>query len=79
MFVSVSPTLYYDGHTLYHTMCYKKNKPLFFDVMKSGQIFPSKVCHFQYDNRLLFSKEMGNIRSWKEVRLQKLITFRLSE
>ena len=50
----------------------------FFDVMKNGQIFFSKVCHFQYDNRFLFSREMGNIRSCKEVRLQKLIKFRLS-
>ena len=43
-------------------MCYKK-KPLFFDVVKDGHIFPSKAYHFQYDHRLLFSREMGNIRS----------------
>ena len=49
----------------------------FFDVMKNGQIFLSKFCHFQYDNRFLFSREMENIRSCKEVRLQKSITFRL--
>ena len=39
--------------------------------MKNGQIVPSKVCHFQYDNRFVFSREMGNIRGWEEVRLQK--------
>ena len=42
----------------------------FSDVMKNSQIFPSKVCHFQYDQRFLFSKEMGNIRAYKEVRLK---------
>ena len=38
----------------------------FFDAMKNRQIFSSKVCHFQYDNRFTFSREMGNIRSWAE-------------
>ena len=42
----------------------------FSDVMKNSQIFPSKVCHFQYDQRFLFSKETGNIRAYKEVRLK---------
>ena len=37
-----------------------------------AKIFPSKVCHFQYNDRLLFSTEIGNIRTWKEMRLQKL-------
>ena len=46
--------------------------------MKNDQIFPSKVCHFEYDHRFLLSTEMGNIRTCKEVRLQKLITLRLS-
>ena len=46
--------------------------------MKNGQIFPSKVCHFQYDNRFFFCKKMGNIGSCKKVRLQKLIKCRLS-
>ena len=32
-------------------MCHKENKYLFFDIMKNDQIFPSKVCHFQYDHR----------------------------
>ena len=40
--------------------------------MKNGQIFPSKVRHFQYDHRFLFSREMGNIRTCKEIRLLKL-------
>ena len=57
-------------------MCYKESKCLFFGVMKNGQVFSSKVCHFQYDRRFLFSREMVNIT--KEVRLQKLAKFRLS-
>ena len=44
----------------------------YFDVMENGQSCPSKVCPFQYDHRFLFSREEGNIRSCKEVRLQKL-------
>ena len=43
-------------------MFYKKSKSLSFNVMKNGQIVPSKVCHFQDDNRFVFSREMGNIR-----------------
>ena len=50
-------------------MCYEENKSLFFEVIKNGQIFPSKVCHFQYDHRFLFSREMRNIRTRKEIRL----------
>ena len=46
--------------------------------MKNGQIFPTEVRHFEYDQLFLFSREMGNIRSCKEVRLQKLNKFRLS-
>ena len=38
--------------------------------MKNGHIFPSKVCHFHYDHRFLFSREMGNIRAYKEVCLK---------
>ena len=45
-------------------MCYRENKSLFFDVMRNGQIFSSKSCHFQYDHRFLFSRETGNIRKW---------------
>ena len=48
---------------------YKVNKSLFFDVMKNGHIFPSKVCHFKFDHRFLFCREMGNISAWEEVRL----------
>ena len=29
--------------------------------MRNDQIFPSKVCHFQYDHRFLFSREIGNV------------------
>ena len=50
-------------------MRYKEIKSLFFDVMKKSQIFPSKVCHIQYDHKLLLSREMGNNRTSKEVRL----------
>ena len=50
----------------------------FFDVMKNGQIFPSNACHFQYDHRFLFSREMGNIKTCKKMRLQKFVKFRLS-
>ena len=49
----------------------------FFEIMKNGRVFPSKVCHFQYDNRLLFSREMGIIRSCKEFRLQKMLIVRI--
>ena len=38
--------------------------------MKNGHIFPLKGCHFQYDHGFLFSKETGNIREYKEVRLK---------
>ena len=47
-------------------------KIYFFDIMKNGQIFPSKVCDFQYDNKFPFSRKMENIRGSKEVRLLKL-------
>ena len=33
----------------------------FFDVMKNGQIVPSKVCHFQNDHKFFFIGEMGNV------------------
>ena len=59
-------------------MCSMENKSFFFDAMKNGHIFPSKVCHFQYDNRFLFSKEMRNIRTCKEISLEELIKFGLS-
>ena len=54
---------------------------IFFEVMKSGHISPSKVCNFrnfQYDHRFLFSREMENIRAGMEVRLPKLTKFRFS-
>ena len=37
--------------------------------MKDGHIFPSKICHFQYDHRFPFSRKMENIRGYKEVRM----------
>ena len=47
--------------------------------MKSAQIWPSEVSHFQHDHRFHSSREiMGNIRNCKEVRLQKFFKFRLS-
>ena len=42
----------------------------FFEFMKSGHIFPSKVSHFQYDHGFRFSRETGNIREYKDVRLK---------
>ena len=59
-------------------MCYKENKYLVFDIMKNGHIFPLKFSHFQSDHRFLFSREMKNIRTCKEVRLQKVVKFVLS-
>ena len=50
-------------------MCYKKNKSLF-EVRK---IFLSEIGHFEHDHRYRFSREMGNITSYKKVRLQKLL------
>ena len=38
--------------------------------MKNGYIFLLKVCHFQHDHRFLSSREMGNIRAYKGVRLK---------
>ena len=58
-------------------MCYKENL-FFFDVMKNGEIFSSKVCHFQYNRRFLFRRETRNSRTCKEVCMQKLIKSRLS-
>ena len=46
--------------------------------MKNGQIVPAKACYFQYDHKFIFSREMGNIGSWREVKLQKRIKYRLS-
>ena len=42
----------------------------FFDIMKNDYIFPSKVCHCLYDHGFLFSRETGNIREYKKVRLK---------
>ena len=53
-----------------YELCIRKRSFYFSDVMKSGHIFPSKICHFQYDHVFLFSRENGNIREYKEVRLK---------
>ena len=45
----------------------------FFEVMKNGQVFVSNVCHFPSNHRLLFSREMENIRKYKEVRQQNFL------
>ena len=58
-------------------MCYKENL-YFFDVMKNGEIFSLKVCHFQYNRRFLFRRETRNSRTCKEVCMQKLIKSWLS-
>ena len=49
-----------------------------FDFLSNGQIFASKVRNCQYYHRFLFGREMWNIRTCKEKRLQKLIKFGLS-
>ena len=46
---------------------------LCFDVMKNDQIFTSKFCHVHYGHRFLLGRKMRNIRSFKEVRLKKLL------
>ena len=33
----------------------------FFDVIKNDQIVPSKVCHFEYDYIIFFSRKLRNI------------------
>ena len=58
--------------------CLKRKTNLyFFDDMKTGQIFPSKVCRFQYNHRFFLSREMGNIRVCNEASLQRRVKFRL--
>ena len=59
--------------------CYKESKLCFLDFMRNGHVFPSKVCRFQCNHRLFFSRTMGNIRMCKEVCLQKLLKFRFCE
>ena len=50
----------------------------FFDFVRNVHIFPqSEINYFEHDHRFLFSREMGNIRSWKEVIRQKRTKFRL--
>ena len=49
---------------------YKKNESIFFWRLEKC---PTKVCHFQYKHRSLFSIGIGNIRSWQDVKLQKPI------
>ena len=52
-------------------VCYKEKKSVFFDLRKNSYIFPLKVCHFQYDHRFFFSREMGNNRAYKKVLLKR--------
>ena len=33
--------------------------------MKNDQFFPSKVCHFQYDHRFIFSRKWGTLERAK--------------
>ena len=35
----------------------RKTNLYFFDDMKTGQIFPSKVCRFQYNHRFFLSRK----------------------
>ena len=55
----------------------RKRNLYLLDVVKNDQILSSEVCNFQYDRKLLFNREMGNIRSCKEIKLEKLIKFML--
>ena len=55
----------------------RKTNLYFFDDMKTGQIFPSKVCRFQYNHRFFLNREMENIRASNEASLQKRVKFRL--
>ena len=48
------------------------------DAMKNGQIFLSKLFHFQYKYIFLLSREMGNVRICNDVRPQNLTQFRYS-
>ena len=43
-------------------MCYQGSKSLFFDVMKIGQMFPSKVFRFQYDHSQQRYGEQKNVQ-----------------
>ena len=49
----------------------------YFDVMQNVQIYLSEIVYFEHDHRFPFSREMGNIRSCKEVRLLKLQVVRI--
>ena len=70
---------YVNKHKKQMYKCVARKINLYFpDVMKNGQTFSSKVCHFQYDHRFLFRREMGNIRRCNEIRLQKHIQFGLT-
>ena len=60
------------------SICYKKNKSLFFWRHKTWPNVSFKCLSFSKSNRFIFSREIRNIRSCKEVGLQKLIKFRLS-
>ena len=44
-------------------MSHEENESLFYEVIKNSRIFSSKVFHFEYDHRFLFSKEMVNFRN----------------
>ena len=57
-------------------MSHEENESLFYEVIKNGRIFSSKVFRFQYDHRFLFSNEMVNFRNCKAVHLKNLIKFR---
>ena len=53
-----------------------KTNLYFYHDLKTDQIFPSKVCHLQYNQRFYLDREMGNIRTCNETSLQKCIKFR---
>ena len=58
--------------------CVFRKMNLYFLTSLNSKTFPSNSYHFQYNHRLLFSREIRKIRTCKKIRMQKLIKFRLS-
>ena len=43
-----------------------------FAVMKNSQIFPSKVCHFQYDHRFFLVEKWWTLGRWRRYNCKNL-------
>ena len=48
--------------------CVTRKINLFFWRREKCQIIPSEIGHFEHDHRFLFNRELGSIRSFKDVR-----------